>query len=126
MSRTIPANLKLVEEIVRFRPDLRLLAAGDGPLGLALARAHRPEIILMDLNLPGMSGLEVLAQLQREPRTSGHSGDRADRQRDATRYRARHRGRLLPLPHQADRHRQVQRSDRRHAGLRAGHQGSGT
>jgi CheY-like chemotaxis protein len=64
-----PANLKLVEEIVRFRSDLRLMAAGDGPLGLSLARAHHPEIILMDLNLPGMSGLEVLAQLQREPAT---------------------------------------------------------
>jgi signal transduction histidine kinase/ActR/RegA family two-component response regulator len=64
-----PANLKLVEEIVRFRPDLRLLAAGDGPLGLSLARTHHPDIILMDLNLPGMSGLEVLAQLQREPGT---------------------------------------------------------
>jgi len=62
-----PANLKLVEEIVRFRPDLRLMAAGDGSLGLTLARAHHPDIILMDLNLPGMSGLEVLAQLQREP-----------------------------------------------------------
>jgi CheY-like chemotaxis protein len=65
-----PANLKLVEEIVRFRPDLSLLAAGDGPLGLSLARAHRPEIILMDLNLPGMSGLEVLAELRRDARTS--------------------------------------------------------
>ncbi|MFC5461059.1 ATP-binding protein [Massilia niabensis] len=64
-----PANLKLVEEIVRFRPDLRLLAAGDGPLGLSLARTHRPEIILMDLNLPGMSGLEVLKELRRDPRT---------------------------------------------------------
>lgn len=64
-----PANLKLVEEIVRFRSDLRLMAACDGPLGLSLARAHQPEIILMDLNLPGMSGLEVLAQLQREPAT---------------------------------------------------------
>ena len=62
-----PANLKLVEEIVRFRTDLRLMAAGDGPLGLALARAHHPDLILMDLNLPGMSGLDVLAQLQREP-----------------------------------------------------------
>ena len=61
-----PANLKLVEEIVRFRSDLRLMAAGDGPRGLALARAHHPDVILMDLNLPGMSGLEVLAQLQRE------------------------------------------------------------
>jgi len=65
-----PANLKLVEEIVRFRPDLRLMAAGDGSLGLNLARAHHPDIILMDLNLPGMSGLEVLAQLQREPALS--------------------------------------------------------
>jgi signal transduction histidine kinase/ActR/RegA family two-component response regulator len=64
-----PANLKLVEEIVRFRPDLRLIAAGDGPLGLSLARTHRPDLILMDLNLPGMSGLEVLAQLQREAAT---------------------------------------------------------
>ncbi|MFC5511525.1 ATP-binding protein [Massilia jejuensis] len=64
-----PANLKLVEEIVRFRSDLRLMAAGDGPLGLSLARAHQPEIILMDLNLPGMSGLDVLAQLRREPAT---------------------------------------------------------
>lgn len=62
-----PANLKLVEEIVRFRPDLQLMAAGDGSLGLTLARTHHPDIILMDLNLPGMSGLEVLAQLQREP-----------------------------------------------------------
>ena len=62
-----PANLKLVEEIVRFRSGLRLMAAGDGPLGLALARAHHPDIILMDLNLPGMGGLDVLAQLQREP-----------------------------------------------------------
>ncbi|MGX4643368.1 ATP-binding protein [Massilia sp. SYSU DXS3249] len=65
-----PANLKLVEEIVRFRPDLRLLAAGDGPLGLSLARTHRPEIILMDLNLPGMSGLDVLKELRRDARTS--------------------------------------------------------
>jgi signal transduction histidine kinase/ActR/RegA family two-component response regulator len=62
-----PANLKLVDEIVRFRTDLRLMAAGDGPLGLTLARAHHPDIILMDLNLPGMSGLDMLAQLQREP-----------------------------------------------------------
>ncbi|MEN3276455.1 MAG: hypothetical protein V7631_2245 [Massilia sp.] len=65
-----PANLKLVEEIVRFRPDLRLLTAADGPLGLSLARTHRPEIILMDLNLPGMSGLEVLEELRRDARTS--------------------------------------------------------
>jgi signal transduction histidine kinase/CheY-like chemotaxis protein len=65
-----PANLKLVQEIVRFRPDLRLLSAPDGDAGLALARSRAPEAVLMDLNLPGMSGFEVLAQLRRDPATA--------------------------------------------------------
>jgi len=65
-----PANLKLVQEIVAFRPDLRLLSAPDGRFGLSLARSNRPEVILTDLNLPGMSGLEVLAELRRDPATS--------------------------------------------------------
>jgi signal transduction histidine kinase/CheY-like chemotaxis protein len=65
-----PANLRLVEEIVRFRPDLELLSAPDGPGGLALARARRPEVILMDLNLPGMSGFEVLERLRADPLTA--------------------------------------------------------
>lgn len=65
-----PANLRLVEEIVRFRRDLRLLSAPDGHMGLSLARAHQPELILMDLNLPGMSGIEVLRQLRADPVTS--------------------------------------------------------
>jgi len=65
-----PANLKLVQEIVRFRPDLRLVSAPDGHFGLSLARSQRPDVILMDLNLPGLSGLEVLAQLRREPETA--------------------------------------------------------
>jgi len=65
-----PANLRLVEEIVRFRSDLRLLSALDGHVGLSLARAHQPEIILMDLNLPGMSGIEVLKQLRADPLTA--------------------------------------------------------
>jgi signal transduction histidine kinase/ActR/RegA family two-component response regulator len=65
-----PANLRLVQEIVAYRPDLRLLSAPDGPVGLSLARSHRPELILTDLNLPGMSGLEVLAELRRDPATA--------------------------------------------------------
>jgi signal transduction histidine kinase/ActR/RegA family two-component response regulator len=65
-----PANLKLVQEIVAFRPGLRLLSAPDGHFGLSLAKSHRPDAILMDLNLPGMSGYEVLAQLRREPETA--------------------------------------------------------
>jgi len=65
-----PANLKLVEEIVRFRPDLHLISAGDGPGGLALAHERHPDIILMDINLPGMSGYEVLAELRQDPQTA--------------------------------------------------------
>lgn len=66
-----PANLRLVQEIVRFRAGLRLLSAADGPAGLALAREECPDVVLMDLNLPGMSGFEVLAQLRRDPATAG-------------------------------------------------------
>jgi signal transduction histidine kinase len=65
-----PANLKLVQEIVRFRPDLHLVSAPDGHFGLSLARSQRPDVILMDLNLPGLSGLDVLAQLRRDPETA--------------------------------------------------------
>jgi CheY-like chemotaxis protein len=59
-----------VQEILAFRADLRLLSAPDGHAGLALAHMHHPAIILMDLNLPGMSGFEVLAQLRRETDTA--------------------------------------------------------
>ena len=65
-----PANLRLVQEIVGFRPDLRLLSAHDAHLGIEMAKAHRPDLILMDLNLPGMSGTDALAELRRDPRTS--------------------------------------------------------
>lgn len=65
-----PANLRLVQEILAFRTDLALLAAADGHAGLALAHTQRPAVILMDLNLPGMSGFEVLAQLRRDPATA--------------------------------------------------------
>ncbi len=54
-----PANLKLVEMLVARRADLRLLTAGSGDLGVELAQAHLPDVILMDINLPGMSGLKV-------------------------------------------------------------------
>lgn len=65
-----PANLRLVQEIVGFRTDLRLLSAHDAHLGIEMARAHNPDLILMDINLPGMSGSDALAELRRDPRTS--------------------------------------------------------
>jgi CheY-like chemotaxis protein len=65
-----PANLKLVEEIISFRPNLRLLSTPDAPLGVALARAHQPRVILMDINLTGLNGSDALKVLQGNPRTA--------------------------------------------------------
>src|SRR5213076_84906 len=44
-----PANLKLVEQLIARRPDMRLLSARDGSMGIQLARANQPEVILMDI-----------------------------------------------------------------------------
>jgi PAS domain S-box-containing protein len=65
-----PANLKLVEQLIDRRPDMRLLVAGDGDLGVQLALANHPEVILMDINLPGISGIEALKILREDPTTA--------------------------------------------------------
>jgi PAS domain S-box-containing protein len=65
-----PANLKLVEQLIDRRPDMRLLVAGDGDLGVRLALANLPEVILMDINLPGISGIEALQILREDPATA--------------------------------------------------------
>ena len=66
-----PANLMLVEDIITRRPDIRLLSARDGNRGIELARASRPDVILMDINLPGISGIEALKILAAD-RTTAH------------------------------------------------------
>jgi signal transduction histidine kinase/ActR/RegA family two-component response regulator len=63
------SNLRLVQRILAHRPETVLLAAQQGRLGLELARAHLPELILLDLHLPDILGTEVLAQLQADPVT---------------------------------------------------------
>jgi PAS domain S-box-containing protein len=65
-----PANLMLIEQLVARRPDMRLLSARDGNLGIQLARANQPEVILMDINLPGISGIEALKILRGDPATA--------------------------------------------------------
>jgi PAS domain S-box-containing protein len=65
-----PANLKLIEQLIARRPDMRLLSASDGNLGIQLARANRPEVILMDINLPGISGIEALKILRGDSATA--------------------------------------------------------
>jgi CheY-like chemotaxis protein len=65
-----PANLMLVEDLIARRPDIRLLSARDGSRGIELARASLPDAILMDINLPGISGLQALRVLADDPATS--------------------------------------------------------
>ena len=64
-----PANLMLVEQIFADYPHVRMISARDGNLGIALARAHLPDVILMDINLPGISGIEALNILREDPAT---------------------------------------------------------
>jgi len=59
-----PANLRLVEHVFTRRPHLRLLSAHEPMLGLELASEYRPNLILLDINLPGMSGFDVLTHLR--------------------------------------------------------------
>ena len=65
-----PANLELVAQLLARRPQHQLLAASHGALGLELARAHLPTVILMDLNLPDISGSETLKILRADPATA--------------------------------------------------------
>jgi signal transduction histidine kinase/CheY-like chemotaxis protein len=65
-----PANLLLVEQIITGYPNMRMLSARDGYLGIALARTQKPDVILMDINLPGIGGFEALAILRDDPLTA--------------------------------------------------------
>jgi PAS domain S-box-containing protein len=63
------ANLQLVEQLIARRADMRLLSAVDGLGGIAMARAQQPDVILMDINLPGISGLQALKILREDSST---------------------------------------------------------
>jgi PAS domain S-box-containing protein len=65
-----PANLALVEQLIARRGDLKLLTAIDAPLGIELARAYLPDVILMDINLPGISGYTARKLLRDDPATA--------------------------------------------------------
>jgi CheY-like chemotaxis protein len=64
-----PSNVKLVERVLALRPEIRLVVAMRGALGVDLAREHDPCLILLDLNLPDISGEEVLRRLKLDPQT---------------------------------------------------------
>jgi signal transduction histidine kinase/ActR/RegA family two-component response regulator len=65
-----PANLALVEQLILRRSDLKLLTAIDGHTGIQLARTYLPDVILMDINLPGVSGFGCLKILQDDSATA--------------------------------------------------------
>ena len=61
-----PANLRLVEQTLDCIPYIHMWSAPEPLLGLELAMEHLPDLILLDINLPGMDGYEVLKQLRSE------------------------------------------------------------
>lgn len=59
-----PANLRLVAQLLAHRPDIKMLSAAEPMLGLDLAAEHKPDLILLDINLPGIDGFDMLKLLR--------------------------------------------------------------
>jgi signal transduction histidine kinase/ActR/RegA family two-component response regulator len=64
------ANVELVERVLAQRPDITVLPAMQGRMGVDLARRHHPVLILLDLNLVDLPGTEVLQILRDDPQTA--------------------------------------------------------
>jgi PAS domain S-box-containing protein len=64
------ANMRLVEQLIARRPDIQLLTAVNGTIGIEMARTSQPNVILMDINLPGISGVDAMKILREDPLTA--------------------------------------------------------
>jgi two-component system, cell cycle response regulator DivK len=64
-----PRNLKLVRDVLQYVGH-QTLEADTAEGGLGLAREHRPDLILMDVQLPGMDGVQALSRLREDPATA--------------------------------------------------------
>ena len=62
-------NVRLLERLMVHRPNVRLITSLQGSLGFELAQQHRPDLILLDVHMPDLSGYEVLERLRADPRT---------------------------------------------------------
>ena len=65
-----PVNLLIVQEVLAQRPDLQLDTAVDGLSGVSLAQSSRPDLILVDMQLPDIDGHEVLRRLRADAATA--------------------------------------------------------
>jgi CheY-like chemotaxis protein len=65
-----PANMQLVQQIIERQPNIRLLTASNGLFGIELARSALPDVILLDINLPGINGFEILKLLREDVLTA--------------------------------------------------------
>jgi len=65
-----PDNLKLMKLIVSRMEGLTMISTHTGELGIEMARAEKPDLIILDINLPGMSGIETLKKLQSHASTN--------------------------------------------------------
>ena len=64
-----PRNMKLVRDVLQVK-GYQTLEAGTAEEGIALAQAHSPDLVLMDIQLPGMNGIEALGVLRANPATA--------------------------------------------------------
>ena len=67
-----PSNLRLVERVLAHRGGVRLLTAPEGEIVQELVREQRPDLVLLDLHLPGIDGEEVLRRLRADPRAADY------------------------------------------------------
>ena len=65
-----PVNLRLITQILEYYNEIHLIAVHEPVLGLELAETQQPDLILMDINLPVMTGYEALEKLQANEKTS--------------------------------------------------------
>ncbi|WP_330831930.1 ATP-binding protein [Piscinibacter sp.] len=64
-----PLNMVLMEEVFRTQPRWTLLVADDGATGARIARESRPDLVLIDMNLPDTNGLALIRKLRSDPQT---------------------------------------------------------
>lgn len=64
-----PSNVALMEDFFEDHPNIRLIVAPNAELGVELIRTHRPQLVLMDLHLPGISGFAATERLKQDPAT---------------------------------------------------------